>query len=86
MLDDFSTVKLEPKKPEVQAAAPKPEPTAAPSTTVPPVPSLEDDLSEEEFAKQLQAGMASLLGELEKSASHLAHGRKALAHCSNPYL
>jgi peroxin-19 len=29
----------------------------------------EDAFSEEEFAKQLQAGMADLLGELEKSVS-----------------
>lgn len=32
--------------------------------------SLEDLLSDDEFAKQLQAGMADLIGELEKSVRH----------------
>jgi hypothetical protein len=40
-------------------------PTAAPV----PEPSVEEDLSEEEFAKQLQAGMADLLGQLDSSVS-----------------
>ncbi|KYK58338.1 peroxin [Drechmeria coniospora] len=41
---------------------------AKPPTTGPEAKAtVEDELSEEEFAKQLQAGMADLLGELEKS-------------------
>ncbi|AEO57024.1 hypothetical protein MYCTH_2302721 [Thermothelomyces thermophilus ATCC 42464] len=58
MLNEFSTVKIDAQKPEAPpglAAAP-----AAGATA-------EEALSEEEFARQLQAGMADLLGELEKS-------------------
>lgn len=76
MLDEFSHTKIDPKKsdPAIQAAA------AASSTPAPPVPSfgagasdqdktLEDILGDEDFAKQLQAGMADLLGELDKNVS-----------------
>ncbi|TPX12250.1 uncharacterized protein E0L32_007136 [Thyridium curvatum] len=79
MLDEFSTVKLAPKEPEpapasgpgrpaaaaaVAAAAP-----AAPATDGPADPVLDPEaaLSEEDFAQQLQAGMADLLGEMENS-------------------
>ncbi|POR32615.1 Peroxisomal biogenesis factor 19 [Tolypocladium paradoxum] len=74
MLDEFSTVKLDattsPKPAEPtpssssasNAKSPAPPPPTAESQTKP-----EDAFSEEEFAKQLQAGMADLLGELEKS-------------------
>ena len=58
MLDDFSAVKIDAKKPEIPAGSPKP--PAAGATEEPA-------LSEDEFAKQLQAGMADLLGELENS-------------------
>jgi peroxin-19 len=57
MLDEFSPSKSEPKapsgpgRPQSQAKAPEPE----------------EGLSDEDFAKQLQAGMADLLGELETS-------------------
>ncbi|KAI0387015.1 Pex19-domain-containing protein [Hypomontagnella monticulosa] len=73
MLDEFSSVKLDPKK---TATIPKP---AVPVTNAPAsasaVPSLDannplgglDDLSEEEFQKQLQAGMAELMNGLESS-------------------
>ncbi|KAL2129807.1 hypothetical protein VTI74DRAFT_7277 [Chaetomium olivicolor] len=60
MLDDFSAVKINAKKPTAPAR-PAP-PTAAPAST-----SDEQVLSEDDFAKQLQAGMADLLGELENS-------------------
>ncbi|CAH0005006.1 unnamed protein product [Clonostachys byssicola] len=73
MLDEFSSVKIDAKPataspnppPPTASAAPKPEtaPTAAPV----PEPNVEEDLSEEEFAKQLQAGMADLLGQLDSS-------------------
>jgi len=65
MLDEFSTVKIDAAKPEIPpgpAAAPAPAPAPAVSTTE------EEALSEDDFAKQLQAGMADLLGELENSA------------------
>ena len=40
---------------------------AAKADSSKPTANLESDFSEEDFAKQLQAGMADLLGELEKS-------------------
>ncbi|KAK4033971.1 Pex19 protein family-domain-containing protein [Parachaetomium inaequale] len=58
MLDDFSAVKIEAPKPE--APPPPASPPAAAAAG-------EDALSEDDFAKQLQAGMADLLGELETS-------------------
>lgn len=58
MLDEFSAVKLEASKPEASSAQPKP---AAGSATDEPV------LSDDDFAQQLQAGMADLLGELGDS-------------------
>lgn len=64
MLDDFSTVNLDSQKSPVAPSAHKSEaPKAAPSGKLPEL----DEFSEEEFAKQLQAGMADLLGEMEKS-------------------
>lgn len=78
MLDEFSTARLDSKKPEQICSgkqAPQPAPAPAPafagvaSSSTAKEPSLEDAFSEEEFAKQLQAGMADLLGELEKSVS-----------------
>lgn len=73
MLDEFSAVKLEPPKtPHVSAPAPS-EPS-----TVPPLPTTskpaaadadgDDAFNEEEFAKQLQAGMADLLGDMGGSS------------------
>ncbi|KAL2196135.1 Pex19 protein family-domain-containing protein [Corynascus similis CBS 632.67] len=59
MLDEFSTVKIDTAKSEVPPA-----PAAAPAAGA---TTEEAPLSEEEFAKQLQAGMADLLGELEQS-------------------
>lgn len=58
MLDEFSAVKLETSKPEASSAQPKP---AAGSATD------EQVLSDDDFAQQLQAGMADLLGELGDS-------------------
>lgn len=69
MLDDFSTVKIDSKKPLETPAAPAaaatgPAPEAGAKTEDPVNPK---DTTEEDFAKQLQAGMANLLSELEKS-------------------
>lgn len=68
MLDEFSAVKIDQPKPVEAASSVKPE---APKDTAPSgkQPEVEDAFSEEEFAKQLQAGMADLLGELEQSVS-----------------
>ena len=70
LLDDFSAAKIETKTPAAPVAA-------APSIPAPTLPpGLEDDenleelLNDEDFAKQLQAGMADLIGEIEKSVRH----------------
>ncbi|RDA82646.1 hypothetical protein CP532_0121 [Ophiocordyceps camponoti-leonardi (nom. inval.)] len=55
MLGEFSTVKLDSNK------------ATAASIEAPSPKKAENELSEDEFAKQLQAGMADLLGELENS-------------------
>ncbi|KAI0971591.1 Pex19 protein family-domain-containing protein [Xylaria arbuscula] len=76
MLDEFSTVKLSSKADVPKSTAPPPTASAStgPATgdealdTEDSLPSL-DDFSEEEFQKQLQAGMAELMGDLEGSAS-----------------
>ncbi len=62
MLDEFSTVKIDPKKSPVVSGPGRPD-AAAPADES----SLEDALNDDEFAKQLQAGMADLLGELDSS-------------------
>ncbi|KAH8893261.1 hypothetical protein GQ53DRAFT_860284 [Thozetella sp. PMI_491] len=71
MLDDFSSLKVESKKPETasgpgrpaEAVAPAPAPAPAPAGE----PSIDGILSDDDFAKQLQAGMADLLGEIDSS-------------------
>ncbi|KAH8671189.1 Pex19 protein family-domain-containing protein [Xylariales sp. PMI_506] len=81
MLDDFSAVKIEPKKPAAAAAAapisspPETSPATAKAPSAPTIPTLAgdvpaidpDDFSEEEFQRQLQAGMAELMGDLDKN-------------------
>ncbi|KAK3996734.1 Pex19 protein family-domain-containing protein [Cladorrhinum sp. PSN332] len=62
LLDEFSSAKLDGKKPEVPAGS------GIPATASPAKGVAEDDaLDEDEFAKQLQAGMADLLGEIDSS-------------------
>lgn len=72
MLDDFKDVKLDSKKPVVADSAPtdlpppqSPSPPSADPTATKAVE--EDVLSDDDFAKQLQAGMAELMGEIESS-------------------
>ncbi|KAE8452986.1 hypothetical protein EG329_012173 [Mollisiaceae sp. DMI_Dod_QoI] len=59
MLDEFS-----PSKPEPTSATAPSGPGRPPA---PPADLLPENLSEEDFAKQFQAGMAELMGELESS-------------------
>ncbi|KAK0671745.1 Pex19 protein family-domain-containing protein [Cercophora samala] len=63
MLEEFNAVKLD-SKPPAAAAAPSLGPERPPA-----IPGTGDDLplDEDEFARQLQAGMADLLGEIESS-------------------
>lgn len=73
MLDEFSTVKLDTKKPAEaetkSAAAPAAAAAEAAKADAPVNP---EEMTEEDFAKQLQDGMANLLGELEKSVCTLS--------------
>lgn len=62
MLEDFSTVKLDSTK--TADAATK---SSAPAPVKPDGSVNPEDLTEEDFAQQLQDGMASLLGELGQS-------------------
>ncbi|KAK6950766.1 hypothetical protein Daesc_007291 [Daldinia eschscholtzii] len=74
MLDEFSNVKLGANQPapapavsgETAASASTSAPAGAPSDTGNPLDAL-DDLSEEEFQKHLQAGMAELMNGFENS-------------------
>ena len=68
MLDDFSTIKIESKQPEASAPGPgRPSTTSAPASKDKPATAEDDVLSDDDFAKQLQAGMAELMGEMENS-------------------
>ncbi|KAK4191497.1 Pex19 protein family-domain-containing protein [Podospora australis] len=66
MLDEFSSVNINAQKP-AGATAPVSGPGRPPAATDATGASGEDTLDEDEFAKQLQAGMADLLGEIESS-------------------
>jgi len=66
MLEEFSTVKLDQTQPP-GAAAGSSKPEAPKGSASGKQPEVEDAFSEDEFARQLQAGMADLLGELEQS-------------------
>ncbi len=73
MLDDFSSLKVDAKKPAAAPAA-APEPVAPAEAPVAAAAgadeaNLENPMSDDDFAQQLQAGMADLLGELESSVS-----------------
>lgn len=63
MLEEFSAVKVDPKAPAMPSLPGKPAVAGASTSET----KLEDILSDDDFAKQLQAGMADLLGELENS-------------------
>ncbi|QPG96604.1 hypothetical protein C2857_004709 [Epichloe festucae Fl1] len=71
MLEDFSTVKIEGSAQQstqsASAAPAESTPKAADAATKDATAPDEPAFSEEDFTKQLQAGMADLLGELEKS-------------------
>lgn len=60
MLDEFAAVDLQAKKPSGPAGP-------APAGAGDDATGEDDVLSEEEFAKQLQAGMADLLGDMDNS-------------------
>jgi peroxin-19 len=63
MLNDFSAVKVQPQKPTEVAASVRSVQVEEETAEVP--------LADDDFAKQLQAGMAELLGELDSSVGPL---------------
>ncbi len=73
MLDEFAAVKVDTKKPaetpQTGSTQAKPDGKPAASAADPAASGPEEAFSEEDFAKQLQAGMADLLGELDKNVS-----------------
>lgn len=88
MLQDFATVKMSASTQESTglasaAAASRIAPVSANASTKPPATSGESEISEEDFEKQLQAGMADLLGELENSVRETA---LVYLHSSSPLM
>ncbi|PHH74982.1 hypothetical protein CDD82_4639 [Ophiocordyceps australis] len=75
MLDEFSSVKLTANNNPSAVSIPREAATSSQasaskgpgSSTAESLENLADDFSEDELAKQMQAGMAGLLGELDKS-------------------
>ncbi|KAF5553222.1 peroxisomal biogenesis factor 19 [Fusarium napiforme] len=80
MLEEFSTVKLDQTKPPEAAAAGSSKPEAPKGSASGKQPEVEDAFSEDEFARQLQAGMADLLGELEQSPDMQAQFEDIFKH------
>ncbi|CCF35598.1 Pex19 protein family [Colletotrichum higginsianum] len=72
MLDDFAAVNVNTKKPEqpVASSASGPGKPAAVAEDEVDEKTLEEMLSSDDFAKQLQAGMADLIGEFEKNVEN----------------
>lgn len=68
MLDEFTPSQPEPKAPSLPASGPGRPPNTTTTTSAPPgLEAVSEGLSDDDFAKQLQAGMAELMGELETS-------------------
>ncbi|KAF5717336.1 peroxisomal biogenesis factor 19 [Fusarium mundagurra] len=80
MLEEFSTVKLDQTKPPGAAAAGSSKPEAPKGSASGKQPEVEHAFSEDEFARQLQAGMADLLGELEQSPDMQAQFEDIFKH------
>jgi peroxin-19 len=75
MLDEFAPKIPEPKAPSLASGPGRPQPEAA--ATV-------EGITDDDFAKQLQAGMADLLGELENSPDMQAQFEKMMRELSGP--
>lgn len=67
MLDEFTPSQPDPKAPSLPASGPGRPPNTTTTSAPPDFEALGEGLSDDEFAKQLQAGMAELMGELETS-------------------
>lgn len=77
MLEEFSATKISDEKkatlPQTTTTTTTAESSTKAAATVAPTETKtgdEGEVSEEDFAKQLQAGMADLLGDMEKSVSN----------------
>lgn len=79
LLDEFSAAKIEPKAAAASATAPTAAPPASSKPAEPKGPTIPtlttdvpavdpNDFSEEEFQRQLQAGMAELMGDFDEDA------------------
>ncbi|ROV93772.1 hypothetical protein VSDG_06947 [Cytospora chrysosperma] len=71
MLDDFSAVKIDPKKTQVADAGGPGRPSASAQETEAKAEAEDDALLDDDFAKQLQAGMAELMGEMDDSFENI---------------
>lgn len=77
MLDEFSPSKLEPIAPSATSGPGRPQASEAATTAT-----AEEGVTDDDFAKQLQAGMADLLGELESSPDMQAQFEKMMKELS----
>ncbi|KAH8902721.1 Pex19-domain-containing protein [Coniochaeta sp. PMI_546] len=70
MLEDFSALKTESKKPDIPSGPGRPTGAGGAAEKSPGAeePSLEDFMSDDDFAKQLQDGMAEMLGNIGNPA------------------
>lgn len=74
MLEDFSALKTESKKPEVPSGPGRPASAAGATEKQQPdteEPSVEDFMSDDDFAKHLQDGMAEMLGNIGKDPADM---------------
>jgi peroxin-19 len=67
MLDEFSATKLDTNEEAPKASGPGRPSAAAAAADVPKDPLGIEGVTDDDFAKQLQAGMADLLGEMQKN-------------------
>jgi peroxin-19 len=82
MLDEFTPSNPVPKVPSTSASGPGRPPNTTTTSAPPDFEALGEGLSEDEFAKQLQAGMAELMGELETSPDMQAQFENMLKELS----
>lgn len=78
MLEDFNALKTESKKPDVPSGPGRPDIAAGANdeTSTLKEPTLEEVMSDDEFAKQLQEGMAEMLGNIEADPDMKDHFEK----------
>lgn len=81
MLDQFSPANSIPKGPSATSGPGRPAQTKTPELTA---ATSDEGITDDDFAKQLQAGMADLLGELESSPDMRAQFEKMMQELSGP--